>query len=752
MSHSSTSEGPTRRWLSTLPVLLLLAGTVLHWVASGVSGRVIRLGGDIWPGYALELRVDRARPEVVAAIAQPTAEADDDLIGDLLGDDAPADGGADDDLIGDLLAEEPVDDGGPDEDGADDALIGDLLAEPLPVGDDAAVDVAAVDENGADDTLIGDLLGDDPPAVEAPSAAPVDLSAKLAEWDANEIRKTPALKAFRAFDHALSAFTTWGNRQFGSVLVLLILFAGTTATATRSHISLRPVRTRLDDRLSQAVQLIANLVLAASLVQLYRLNIASGTDLDNASMPLLWAAAFGAMAGFNVLLLFRPSPDHAEDGSFVEAALTAPLYTGMAMASAFWFILGEQYLAGLGVYLQKLTEHGELYVFVGLYVWTGMLLKRTRVVHLGFDVLRPWKLTPELLAVLVVAAAALPTAYSGASGIFVIATGALIFTELRDAGARPQLALAATAMSGSLGVVLSPCLLVVIVAYLNPPSTDQLYGWGAWVYLLTAGLFAVVVLLTRDGPLKMAPPKVAAPDSFRALRPLVPYVVIGVVVVGAAYWLLEAGLDEHTAPMLLPLVLIAALRFEDRKSASKNTPQALKERMPKEGVFGATSETTVHMGALLLLMCLSIALGGVIERSELMALVPTDLGGQWPVMAMLVVVLVGVGMTMDPYGAVILVSATIAEVGYRAGIDETHFWMVVLVAFELGYLTPPVALNHLLTRQVVGADAVAEAKTQSASSRTFWHRHEQLLLPVTVMGIALLLVAFVPLFFYSAEM
>ena len=31
-----------------------------------------------------------------------------------------------------------------------------------------------------------------------------------------------------------------------------------------------------------------------------------------------------------------------------------------------------------------------------------------------------------------------------------------------------------------------------------------------------------------------------------------------------------------------------------------------------------------------------------------------------------------------------------------------HFWMVVLVTFELGYLTPPGNLNHLLTRQVVG--------------------------------------------------
>ena len=34
--------------------------------------------------------------------------------------------------------------------------------------------------------------------------------------------------------------------------------------------------------------------------------------------------------------------------------------------------------------------------------------------------------------------------------------------------------------------------------------------------------------------------------------------------------------------------------------------------------------------------------------------------------------------------------------------------MMVLVAFELGYLTPPVAINHLLARQVIGPEASVE--------------------------------------------
>jgi len=97
---------------------------------------------------------------------------------------------------------------------------------------------------------------------------------------------------------------------------------------------------------------------------------------------------------------------------------------------------------------------------------------------------------------------------------------------------------------------------------------------------------------------------------------------------------------------------------------------------------------------------------------------------------------------MDPYGAVILVSVTIAQVAYANGIDPLHFWMVTLVAFELGYLTPPVALNQLLTRQVVGEE---ELRLSELHEGSFYRRHERTLLPVIVMGSALLLVAFVPL-------
>jgi hypothetical protein len=89
-----------------------------------------------------------------------------------------------------------------------------------------------------------------------------------------------------------------------------------------------------------------------------------------------------------------------------------------------------------------------------------------------------------------------------------------------------------------------------------------------------------------------------------------------------------------------------------------------------------------------------------------------------------------------------LVSGTAAQIAYKNGINPIHFWMMALVAFEVGYLSPPVALNQLLSRQAVGEKEVAKGALEGTS---FWYRHEKTFLPLATMGTTLLLVSIVPI-------
>ncbi len=597
-------------------------------------------------------------------------------------------------------------------------------------------------------------------------AAQAQCEIKYDQYNATKDRITPAVEIFRSVELGVANFGELGMATQRIMLAILVLICGGTALFRRHHIALRPMVTAMDYRVAAGAQFVAFAILFYSVYSFKEVAFSAGIEVstEHAVLHWLWIFGFGAPLALTLYQMVVIPKEAEPGGNFLKAQLAIPLYATMCLISGTYFILAG-HPAGIGIYLNQMMELSQLFLNVGLYVWIGMLLKRTEMAQKVFNIFRPLKLPPEMLAVAVVALAAVPTAYTGGSGIFVIAVGGLIYMELRRAGARRQLALAATAMSGSLGVVLRPCLLVVIVAALNNEvTTDQLFGWGVKVFFLTTVLFAAYALLTRKEPVAIQRPDGNVwPEFKEALKPLIPYVILIAVTLVVYALLLNAYLDEFSAPIILPVLLLVILIYErlnQEKDVLKRenlnidyVGHRLEESYDdlKQGrdsiektIREATTETTGHIGALLMLMGMSVSIGGVIERAEVMTMVPTEFSSIWLAMALLVGILVVIGMVMDPYGAVILVSATIASIAYESGIDPVHFWMVTLVAFELGYLSPPVALNHLLTRQVVGEEEVRLSK-EEVVGENFWYRNEKILLPLATMATALLIVAFVPL-------
>jgi TRAP-type C4-dicarboxylate transport system permease large subunit len=681
----------------TLSVLVVLVGVVTLETADKIDASLVKLGGSMWSDYALELRRDPNSPlcdlQKIRARREGCTEAGAAPAAKPTGDDDPF--GAPSDPFGEPGPKKSVDD--------------DPFGAPAkkPAISCARADAAITQCHGAHST-----------------------------YRAQVERITPVVQVFRTVELAFAKLATFAYRKH--LLSLILLLAGVQVTFMRSHIALRMPRSRGEHRTSQVAQLVAHGLLAASAFANWRVQQGLTVDTEGAGLPVIWLVGFVALVFVNLFHLIRPPSGLAEEGSTLRAVLSIPLYAFMVIGSGLYFLLVEGHPSGQAIYLHKFVQIPTIYLAVALYVWGGMLLERSALPKLAFGVLRPWGLPPLIMGWIVVVLAAVPTAYSGASGIFVIAAGAVIFTELRRAGASAQDSVMFTAMSGSLGVVLRPCLVVVLIAALNNEvTTDQLFESGLMVFGLTAGIFLVAVLMLNKDKLSPEPCDDARSMTLDALRSLVPYIAISAVVLLFYKMVLDTGLNERTASQILPVMLLALLVYEHRWGKSRHTGATL-----RMSTVHATEESTKHIGALLFLMAASVCLGGVIERMEVMELVPDSFGSPAVTMGVLVVIMVIVGMTMDAMGAVILVSVTMADVAYRNGIDPVHFWMMVLVAFELGYLTPPVSLNHLLARQVIGPEAEIETQVQGS----LYARYRHVVIPMAVMGISLLLVAFVPLF------
>jgi TRAP-type C4-dicarboxylate transport system permease large subunit len=704
MSHLSSIPGPRvlgrtpAEWLLSLPVFSLLLLTLIIGTGEMFHGQLLRMGENLFgdPKSGIQYFMLRTSPTAPDCNATPDIEAE---VQKILS--ASSSGGSDIDA---------------------------LFASEAP----------------------------DPVATRQSIIKAASLCKEKHEMHAQIVSHiTPLVKAYRALETSFFGIFHFGVENRSLVLLLMVMIASINTTLSEHHIALRPPKSRTDFRIYAIAMTAANVLLTFSAVQHLIVANNAGVEIEKPWIYYLWIGMFGTLSLISIKQLIV-MPKHATaDGKLSLALLSIPLYAWMSVIGGTYFILHGHYSAQT-IYLNQMVELSNIFLNLALFIWAGMLLKQTQVVDRFLDILRPWKFSPEMLTYFILLGAALPTAYTGASGIFVIAAGALIYKEVRHAGGSRQFALAASAMSGSLGVVLRPCLLIVLIAALNKQvTTAQLYDWGVAVFFLTSSLFLIAAQMSRTKRVKIEKPSIAIPGMIRALAPVIPYAAVCLAVVFTYRFLLNTKLDEFTAPVIMPIIMLFLVIFDRLRRDTK--PEPLSEvagedhTAPKPGLKAvemsirfATNETISHIGALILLMALSLSMGGVVERSGIMENFPHTFSNIWIAMTFLMVSKVILGMIMDPFGAVILVSATLAPIAYNSGIDPVHFWMMVLVAFELGYLLPPVALNQLLLRQVVGEEEVDTA-TREVRHLGFYRRYERWLLPIIVMTIGMLIVAYGPL-------
>ena len=584
-----------------------------------------------------------------------------------------------------------------------------------------------------------------PDAIRTSLERNLDLCGQeYALYEQNLTHATPALGLFKAVEQGLAGFLLDNIELTKYLFIAMFALAAAIAALDADHIALRLPRNRTEWRLSQGAQLVVNGLMVLSLnAYLGKLASSPGSE-GTVALQYAWSWVFGLFMLINAVRLVHV-PNHLRRGSLaMSSGLVVPLYCAMGLIAMSYFFFVDGYASGLAIYFGMMSNLSSMFINIGLYVLVGMVLKQTRLPELLLNTIKPFNLPAPMLASVIIFATAFPTAFTGASGIFILAVGGVVYDELRRAGAGRQLSLATTAMSGSLGVVLNPCLLIVVIAALNKEvTTTEMYGWGFWVFIMSATLFSLIVCKTQ-GNWKPRPAPGAFAAAIRQARPLLPYAVVGALVILAVWGVLGLSFNEYSAPLILPLVMLALVLLDvgkDNRGAHESRLQAFWNRST-----AAASDSAVHIGALLALIGFSVCLGGILERSDVVhALFPENLTSPWVAMLVIVVMLTLIGMVMDPFGAVILVSATVAQPAIQLGIDPLHFWIVCLVAFELGYLSPPVALNHLLTRQVVGETEVLACERTGS----FWHRYERLLLPLAVMAPTLLLVAFVPMLYYA---
>ncbi|MDZ4730076.1 MAG: TRAP transporter large permease subunit [Xanthomonadales bacterium] len=366
------------------------------------------------------------------------------------------------------------------------------------------------------------------------------------------------------------------------------------------------------------------------------------------------------------------------------ALLGAPLFAIIA-ASAMWGFYREGIdFQALAIEFYGIAEMPIL-LAIPLFTFAGYLLSASkapqRLVRLT-QALLGWM--PAGLAVVSLAVCALFTAFTGASGVTIIALGALLLPALQQAGYPQKFSLGLVTSAGSLGLLFAPSLPLILYGVIAEISVDSLFRAGILpgiVMLVALSGYSVWINRAVRVPLSdfsWAEVRAAVRES--AWEIPLPIVVLGGIYSG--YF----AISEAAAVTALYVLIVDMLIL--REVSWRKLPEIMRESM-------------VLVGGILIILGMSLAStnymidAGVPQK--LLALVSQFVSSELSFLLLLLVFLLILGAILDIFSAIVLVVPLILPVAMQFGVDPIHLGIVFLATMQLGYLTPPVGLNLFIS-------------------------------------------------------
>lgn len=289
-------------------------------------------------------------------------------------------------------------------------------------------------------------------------------------------------------------------------------------------------------------------------------------------------------------------------------------------------------------------------------------------------------------------------AASGSSLATTVAMGRIAIPEMLQYGYDKGLATGVVASAGNLGSLIPPSVLMILYAVFAEQSVAQLFIAGILPGLLTAGIYAVMIVIRCHLVPALAPridEQVSWTQKFAALALIWPLPVLIVAVIGGIY----GGVVTPTEAGAFGAVLAFAIAAVQGRMSWKILRQSV-----VEAIESTATIFFVAIGAILLTRFM--ALSGLPQFL-------VDLMGDWAVDPLLLVIgasliYLVLGMFLDPIG-LMLVTLPILLPLFDA-MDLHPIWIGILIVkyVEIGLMTPPVGLNVYAVKTVVGDDVPLE--------------------------------------------
>jgi len=367
--------------------------------------------------------------------------------------------------------------------------------------------------------------------------------------------------------------------------------------------------------------------------------------------------------------------------------LGMPLFAIILAATMLGFYSTEIDLSVISAELYRIANT-PLLVALPLFTLSGYLLSESKTSERLLRLTRAWfGWMPYGLAIISLLTCAAFTAFTGASGVTIIALGALLLPVLVKEGYESRFSLGLVTTSGSLGLLLPPSvpliLYGIIVQQINIGekfTLPQLFMAGLLPSLLMIALLTIWALWANrhvqlDKTAFTWPEAIASVKAIAWELPL-PFFIIGGIFGG------YLAISEVAAATALYVLIVEIFIYKEIRFA---------------GLTKVISEAMQMLGGILLILGVSMAFTNFLIDAEvpmrLFEWVKSHIDSKIDFLLLLNLFLLVLGAILDIFSALVIVVPLIVPIAISYGIHPIHLGIIFLANMQIGYLTPPVGMN-----------------------------------------------------------
>jgi len=403
--------------------------------------------------------------------------------------------------------------------------------------------------------------------------------------------------------------------------------------------------------------------------------------LPRSTCALLAVALAGAVC------LFSHATHFVASALFVLAiasVLGVPALVSLGGAALVLFIGADQPIASIPVAHYALVINPvlptlPLFTLAGYFLAEGNSPRR--LIRVFYALFGQFRGGPAIVTVVV---CAFFTSITGASGVTILALGGLLMPILSGARYSEKDSLGLMTGAGSLGLLLPPCLPLIVYAIVAKVPIESMFLGGilpALVMILATAVWGVFrsQASSAQSPFDLREARLALWDAkWELLMPVIAFV--------ALFSGLLTTVQAAAVTTLYAFLTVTVVHRELR--IFHDLPRVM-------------SECGLLIGGVLLILGVSLGFTNYLVDAEVpanaVAWATFHIHSPFWFLLLLNLFLLIVGCLMEIYPAIVVEVPLLVPLGAAFGIDPIRLGIIFLANMELGYLTPPVGLNLLMS-------------------------------------------------------